>query len=90
VAIDGRYEETYPEETVELAALALQPHAPGHADALQQIDPDYIVVPGREWAADFGGDWRMVYSDSTSAVLARPGLGPERDRPPRGVWVPGF
>jgi hypothetical protein len=90
VALDGRYEETYPEETVDLARAALQPHAPGHGDALRRIDPDYILVPGPDWAADFGGDWLMVYSDSVSAVLARPGLEAGEAGPSRGMWVPGF
>lgn len=90
VALDGRYEETYPEETVQLAWLALQPNAPGHEDALRRIDPDYIIVPGPAWAEDFPGDWQTVFSDSTSVVLARPGLPTVDGRPERSMWTPGF
>jgi hypothetical protein len=90
VAIDGRYEETYPHETVDMTRLALQPTAPGHAAALRAVDPDYIVVPGVSWARDFGPPWVMVYQDETSAVLARPGLEAGADRPVRPMWQPGF
>lgn len=90
VAVDGRYEETYPEETVQLAWTALQPNAPGHDEALAAVDPDYILVPGADWAADFRGDWVTVYADRISAVLARPGLESTADRPPRPMWRPGF
>lgn len=90
VAIDGRYEETYPEETVQLAQAALEPDAPGHRDALRELDPDYILLPRPEWANDFSERWLRVYSDSSWAVLARPGLATIEERPPRGMWVPGF
>jgi predicted small integral membrane protein len=90
VAVDGRYEETYPEETVQLAWTALQPNAPGHDEALARVAPDYILVPGAEWASDFRGGWQTVYADSASAVLARPGLDSYADRTPRPMWAPGF
>jgi len=90
VALDGRYEETYPEETVHLARTALQPLSPGHEEALRSIDPDYIIVPGPDWAEDFRGNWDIVFSDSTSAVLARPGLETVDGRPERPMWTPGF
>ncbi|MGW8265717.1 MAG: hypothetical protein ACWGSQ_05065 [Longimicrobiales bacterium] len=90
VAVDGRYEETYPEETVQLAWAALYPNVPGHEDALRRIDPDYILLPGPDWARHFGDRWVLVHSDSVSAVLARPGLDAVENRPPRGMWVPGF
>jgi len=90
VAVDGRYEETYPEETVRLAWTALQPNAPGHDEALRLVAPDYILVPGPDWARDFDPSWVMVYEDDVSAVLARPGLTVTADRPPRPMWTPGF
>lgn len=90
VAIDGRYEETYPQETMDMAWLALQPTEPGHAAALRAVDPDYIVVPGVSWARDFGPPWITVYEDETSVVLARPGLEGGADRPARPMWEPGF
>jgi hypothetical protein len=90
VAIDGRYEETYPQETVDLAWMAFQPQLPGHAEALQAIDPDYIIVPDPGWAGDLHGDWETVYADTASVVLARPGLETVDARPPRRMWSPGF
>ncbi len=90
VAVDGRYEETYPEETVQLAWTALQPNAPGHEEALRRVAPDYILVPGADWARDFGPPWVVVYQDPVSAVLARPGLATASQRPSRPMWTPGF
>lgn len=90
VAVDGRYEETYPEETVALAWKAIDPYLPGHEEALSILAPDYIVVPSQEWAEGFGTEWQRVYTDETGVVLARPGLTTERSRPARSMWVPGF
>jgi len=90
VAIDGRYEETYPQETIEAAWIALQPTAPGHAEALRQIAPDYILVPDAAWARDFGADWRIVYEDAGSVVLSRPSLPVDANRAVRPAWTPGF
>lgn len=92
VAVDGRYEETYPEETVATAGLALQPLLPGHLEALARIDPDYIVVPERAWAEDFGTGWTIVYEDVGGVVLAsRPELSSDREAGPRRpMWRAGF
>jgi hypothetical protein len=91
VAVDGRYEETYPEETVSLAGLALQPLLPGHQEALGLIDPDYIVVPERAWADDFGAQWMIVYEDEGGVVLASgPEVSPSPELAPRPMWTAGF
>ncbi|MGD2067429.1 MAG: hypothetical protein PVI57_01990 [Gemmatimonadota bacterium] len=91
VALDGRYEETYPDETVDMAALALQPRLPGHDEALADVDPDFIVVPEREWADAFGDGWEVIYEDSAAVLIARPGrVGEPAARPVRPMWTPGF
>lgn len=96
VAVDGRYEETYPDQTVEMAALALQPLVPGHEEALAAVDPDFVVVPRRvlpqgEQAEAFGADWTVLYEDSSAVLIARPGqVGELASRPARPMWTPGF
>ena len=44
IAVDGRYEEVYSEETVQLAMRALSPQLPGHEAAVAAVAPDYIVA----------------------------------------------
>lgn len=46
VAIDGRYEELYPEETFMRALAAIDPTHSEHATALKWIAPDYIIAKG--------------------------------------------
>ena len=90
VSVDGRYEEVYPQETVDRVMTALDPEAEGHTDALEWVDPDFILVEGD--GAGFGPEWHTVHSDSRAVVLSRdsqpPPLDPGADERP--MWVPGF
>jgi len=90
VSVDGRYEEVYPQETVETVMTALDPGSEGHAEALRQVDPDYILVEGD--GSGFGPDWHTVYSDDRSSILSREPEPPPRDPDARErpMWVPGF
>jgi hypothetical protein len=46
VAIDGRYEELYPEQTFMRALAAIDPTHSEHDTALKWIAPDYIIAKG--------------------------------------------
>lgn len=91
VSVDGRYEETYPQATVDTVYRALLPEHPDHTQSLRAVAPDYILVEGPARAAAFGTAWRKVYEDARFVVLAHDTLthdGPPR--PPRPMWTPGF
>jgi len=90
VSVDGRYEEVYPQETVDRVMTALDPEAEGHVEALQWVNPDYILVEGD--GSGFGPEWHTVYADSRAVVLSRDSLPPPRDpgADERPMWVPGF
>lgn len=69
VAVDGRYEEVYPQATFDLANLALRPDSPGHAEAVLAIDPDFIILcePATplNGIKKFPGEWLQIYSDAS-------------------------
>ena len=70
VAVDGRYEELYPESTVYAVARALNPRVRGHAEALREVWPEYIVIENalaQMYAPQFG----VVYRDGEFSVLKR-------------------
>ncbi len=81
VSMDGRYEEVYPDATVELVARALDPRREGHEEALRTISPDFILVrvAGEAELAfgDLAGRWFEIYRDEAFALLSR-------DPPPNG------
>ncbi len=98
VSIDGRYEEVYPQKTVELVFAALDPSAKDHAAAFDMVRPTFIVVradgPGGK---GFGPGWRSVYDDGRFILFAEsdtgggppaaPALAPRAVRP---IWDPLF
>ncbi|MEJ2548564.1 MAG: hypothetical protein P8125_12265 [Gemmatimonadota bacterium] len=73
ISIDGRYEEVYPQETVDLVAAAVNPDSPGHAVAFERVRPDYILAKTSGARAvnpgGYGPEWRIAYSDGRFAVL---------------------
>jgi hypothetical protein len=89
VSVDGRYEEVYPQSTVDLSFKAIDPREPGHEAALRELNPDYILVPVASWVSGFAPPWTTVYDDGRFAVLSRrsehSGGGPVRP-----MWSPGF
>jgi len=70
VSIDGRYEEVYPNETVRLVATALSPTHPNFGEALDQIDPDYILCDAKD-RTSFETNFSTIYSDDFYAILKR-------------------
>lgn len=101
ISIDGRYEEVYPPETVDLVSSALDPTAEGHNEAFEAVRPEFIVVhtggPGGVSNVGFGSEWSVVYEDGRFMLLedsGESGLPPE---PPastplavRPIWDPLF
>ena len=79
VSMDGRYEETYPQETLDLVVSALLPDHPDHTKSLRSVAPDYILVQDTARAGAFGSDWNAVYRDDEFVVLAHDHADPRRD-----------
>lgn len=98
VSMDGRYEETYPERTVRLNALAFQFATHEGAAALEEVNPTHILLPvtnsNNEPSAALAKKWRYIYKDAHYAILAREietfatGLQPKSDT--GDMWAPLF
>jgi hypothetical protein len=97
VAIDGRYEEVYPDETYRAAGIAFLPGHPEHRVALEKLWPDYILLEVHSYAylnsLEFGPEWKTVYKDESFSILGQveqhPGpidLNPTLHTPP--IWQP--
>lgn len=94
ISIDGRYEEVYPQETVDLVAAAVDPDSPDHESAFEQVRPDYIVAKTSGARAvdpdGYGPEWRVVYADGGFAVLEpEPGSETADSNPEAGDALPG-
>jgi hypothetical protein len=91
VSLDGRYEETYPQSTVDVVHQALDPDHEMHEESMRAVAPDYILMEGPGRADAFGAEWNIVFSDTRFAVLSHDTLIHNRHpRPLRPMWVPGF
>ncbi|RMG39714.1 MAG: hypothetical protein D6719_12685 [Candidatus Dadabacteria bacterium] len=74
ISLDGRYEELYPESTVNLVSSALNPRSENFQVALKELNPDYILLK-KGWGA-YGSQhsyisWYRCYDDGEFAVLIR-------------------
>jgi hypothetical protein len=73
VSMDGRYEEVYTNETVELVSQAFLPHTSEGAAALRQISPTHILfgVSNEASAAQaaLATEWREIYRDERAAIF---------------------
>jgi hypothetical protein len=92
VSMDGRYEEVYPQATVDLNRAAILPEHPQHEEALRILAPDYIIAPDLLRAKRYGPGWRIVHEDARFAVLAGDRVPDplQTPRPARPMWQPGF
>jgi len=91
VSLDGRYEETYPQSTIDVVHQALDPDHAKHEEAMRAVAPDYILMEGPERADAFGAEWNIVFSDTRFAILSHDSLTHNRrPRATRPMWVPGF
>lgn len=102
VAVDGRYEEVYPEATVAQAALAIDPTRAGHASALAAVAPDYILVKTSVDYAEvpaarrFAGTWQRIFQDDRYLLLQRGDAGRDPAVPRAfdvsdvDIWTPRF
>lgn len=80
ISVDGRYEELYPDTTINMNYDALN-ISPGesHTLAMGTLDPDYIMVcQASSFFAfhnvkKFGPHWREIYTDEQCRILAKNG-----------------
>ena len=73
VSLDGRYEEVYPDATVEAVHAAFDVNHPKHEVSFKQVMPDYILIcahsaPGLA-PSNFGLQWNNIYSDGDCTIL---------------------
>lgn len=72
VSMDGRYEEVYPQSTVDLVATALDFDNQAQSSAVEQIAPDYILTYCMsdsksailDWTVEFQGGKFCIYTRS--------------------------
>lgn len=74
ISLDGRYEELYPNSTIELVVAALDPGHPDHAAAFQVVAPTEVLVDrghrGYEEPQLFGAGWAVRYRDERFAIVS--------------------
>jgi hypothetical protein len=91
VSMDGRYEETYPQSTVDAVYRALLPDHPEHRPSMRMVSPDYILVEGVDEAGGFGAEWQVAFRDGRFVLLAHDTLSHRAaPRSVRPLWEPGF
>jgi len=72
VSIDGRYEEVYPQSSVDLVAKAYSYNEYEHRESLQKIQADYVLLPKVHWVntkLSFWKDFREFYCDTKFCIL---------------------
>lgn len=93
VSLDGRYEELYPDATIELVVAALDPRHPRHATAFQSIEPTEILVDrdhvGYHDPALFGARWQTRYRDERFAIVSSRELSGSAAEA-SGIWEPRY
>jgi hypothetical protein len=97
-SLDGRYEEVYPQQTVDDVAIALNPWAPQHGELLKKLVPTHILVTKDRKrlvrAADFGPSWKVGYEDAAAMVLIGSSVNtpeaPEYVFDHKQMWMPAF
>lgn len=93
VSLDGRYEEVYPEETVEIVSRALEPEHPGYVEAFNEVNPDVVLMASgdkvRKALAQLPEIWRVFHADEDYVVLGK-GVRPVFDFDPKitDPWTP--
>lgn len=75
VSVDGRYEETYTNETVKLALDAEAAKSPTRMQSVRALNPDFILADTASLVSHpYAAPWQAIYVDESYTVLAkRPG-----------------
>ncbi len=94
VSVDGRYEEVYPNSTVQNNARALAFGTAEAPQALEAIQPTHILAAASSKSLLPDG-WTVIYSDARAIILRKHSLEKTgaKEHPPsaaRELWVPGF
>ncbi len=74
ISVDGRYEELYPESTVELNNRALNGNGVEQQQALESINPDYILTTVPDYLSKISGfanSWKIVHQQSPFALIGK-------------------
>jgi hypothetical protein len=81
VSMDGRYEETYPDETFEMNHALFYKDGTNWDELLRRYRVDFIIVELRTTHLQpddlLSRGYEAVWSDATSALFARRGVAPE-------------
>jgi hypothetical protein len=94
VSMDGRYEETYPEQTLKDNTLALRPDLADGKRALERLQPTHILTSPLDGLSRnvpiFGKEWNVVYQDEQATILAKEGEKLPEAPAPLSMWAPQF
>lgn len=94
VSVDGRYEETYPEQTLKDNSLALRPDLPEGKSTLDRLQPTHILSSPLDGLARhvkmFGKEWNVVYQDAQATILAKDNTPLPDTAAPASMWEPQF
>ena len=96
ISVDGRYEEVYPQSTVDRVANALNPGSTSRREALAILSPDFILLPCADTACESqlpdATTWHVLFQDGEHAILARREIAPGSDKAPSPfrTWSPAF
>jgi hypothetical protein len=72
VSLDGRYEEVYPETTVNLVGLAFDSGNDQQLAAIDQIDPEFLLFrPHQLPRAPLPNSWINLYQDKSFVLFER-------------------
>ncbi|MBX7137331.1 MAG: hypothetical protein K1X83_05045 [Oligoflexia bacterium] len=98
IAVDGRYEELYPNSTLDIVSKALDPTSSERSAAMQSVWPDYILLvnePGLEarWR-EILPSFSVCYHDEDFTVLSqfneKPFFSERTNTPHKSLWEPSF
>lgn len=90
ISVDGRYEELYPQSTIDLVSRALSPLDSGHQAAIEELDPDFILLDAKLKISEFGSKWNLVYNDGQYQVIARTLVESKSVPEVVDIWSPVF
>lgn len=96
ISLDGRYEEVYPQSTVEAVSVALDPASPDHLENFSSLTPDYAIFlnKDRERFLSLHREWCLILVEGDYSLLGLGVKGCGAKAPatvmPKSLWDPLF
>ena len=75
ISLDGRYEEVYPDQTVEQVLQAYNTYSPSHSQTIDEIAPDFVLLckasTPEVQAQPLGSEWQVLSRANGCSVLGK-------------------